>query len=100
MERAETLRRQIMDELESTQEPLSIRELSQLLGISEKDILSHLEHIEKTLRNSKEKLLKKPSYCRKCGFEFGKRKDFKRPSRCPSCRSEYISPPLLYIGSR
>ena len=99
MEQPATLRRQIIHELEETEEPLSIRELSKLLGISEKDIVSHLEHIEKTLKNSKEKLQKKPSHCRKCGFEFKKRKDFKRPSRCPSCRSEYISPPLLYIGS-
>lgn len=99
MYRSATLRQQIINELEYSEEPLSIRDLSKMVRISEKEVVSHLDHIDKSLRRERRKLIKEPSSCKKCGFEFTKRKDFKRPSRCPMCRNEYISEPLFSIES-
>lgn len=99
MTQGETVRQQVVKELRESEEPLSVRELSQLVHVSEKDLVSHLFHVERSVRRSGGVLQRFPAACRHCGFEFTKRRDFKRPSRCPVCRSESISPPLLRINS-
>jgi len=99
MERSETLRQKIVELLENSQEPLSLREISKLASVSEKDLVSHLDHIEKSLKNSGKELLISSAVCRKCGFELKKRRNFKRPSKCSRCRSENISPVSLHIKS-
>jgi hypothetical protein len=99
MAREETLRQRIVSELSEAREPISLRELSKLVHASEKDLISHLSHIELSLRKSGKSLQRMPAACRNCGFEFSGRQDFKKPSRCPECRSESISPPLFRIAS-
>lgn len=99
MARDETLRQRIVSELSEAQDPVSLRELSGLVRASEKDLISHLPHIERSLKNSGKTLKRLPAACRNCGFAFTGRQGFKKPSRCPECRSESISPARFRITS-
>jgi len=71
--------------------------LSVRIGLSEKDILVHLEHVRKSNPNLKIE----PSKCLCCGFVFEDRTKLSVPSRCPKCKSERICKPVFYIeGSK
>ena len=72
--------------------PQSVRELSALTGLSEKEIPEHLEHLERTLRGEGLKLTVLPPRCVRCGFRFEERERLRKPSRCPRCKSERIEP--------
>jgi predicted Zn-ribbon and HTH transcriptional regulator len=89
-----TSRRRIMAELEKG--PLTIRDLSKTIRISEKEAIAHMEHVEKSLRPPM-KLLLFPPVCHKCGFIFKGRHRFSTPGRCPECRHEGIQPPSFQI---
>jgi hypothetical protein len=94
----DTLRQAIISSLESAQGPVSFRDLSVELGVSEKDLPAHMEHVAKTLRSQGRRLIIIPASCRACGHEFGKRTRMTRPSRCPMCKSERIEPQLFTLG--
>lgn len=79
----------------------SSRQLADLLGMPEREIEHHLEHVVKTLaRDRTRQFLLEPSACLDCGFEFRNRTKLRRPSRCPKCRSEAISAPRYGIQAR
>jgi predicted Zn-ribbon and HTH transcriptional regulator len=84
----QTLRQQIIELLSSDE--LTLRDLSQALGIPEKEVVGHLGHIERTLRNQGKKLIETPYQCLSCGFIFDKRTRFSKPGRCPSCKNSHI----------
>jgi len=86
--RRETARRALRAALGS--EPQSAKELSALLGIAEKEVLEHLEHLERSLKSEGHELAVLPARCLACGFSFRTRDRLKRPSRCPECKSERI----------
>jgi predicted Zn-ribbon and HTH transcriptional regulator len=71
--------------------PLTARDLSRELGVSEREVLRNLEHLERTLKESGAKLIVDPAACLGCGFVFRKRERLNRPSRCPVCRGERLS---------
>lgn len=75
-------------------EHLTAQELSGELGIAEKEVLEHLEHLKIALHD---KLDMTPPLCLECGFSFHKRERLKKPGRCPVCRSERIAPPSFSI---
>ena len=83
-----TLRQQIIELLSSGE--LTHRDLSQALGIPEKEVVGHLGHIERTLRNQGKKLFETPCQCLSCGFVFDKRTRFSKPGRCPNCKKSHI----------
>jgi predicted Zn-ribbon and HTH transcriptional regulator len=91
----DTVRRRILAELEDG--PLSSRDLSGLVGIPEKEVAIHLEHIRQSLHRIGTRIVVRPAECVKCGFVFDKRGRLTRPSRCPVCRSESIHPPLFSL---
>ena len=91
----DTIRRLIMTELE--QGPLSARDLSGLVGIPEKEVAGHLEHIRQSLHRIGRRLNVQPAECTKCGFVFEKRERLTRPSRCPVCKSESLHAPLFTL---
>lgn len=93
--RLATIRRQIADLLAG--EPLSAREISVVVGIPEKTVRGHLEHLRRTLHPHGLRLQVVPASCRKCGFVFAKRERLQRPGRCPACREQSISEPLFAI---
>lgn len=91
----QTIRQKIITLLEHR--AMTVKDLSQEVGVMEKDVGFHLASIEKSLRHQKKKLRMSPSCCLKCGFEFSGKSMFKRPGKCPSCRSERISLALFRI---
>jgi predicted Zn-ribbon and HTH transcriptional regulator len=75
--------------------PVSARDISGRVGIPEKDVYGHLEHIRETIHRSGARLDVIPAECVKCGFVFSKRERLTKPGRCPVCRSESIHAPLF-----
>ncbi|MCM0084487.1 transcriptional regulator [Geomonas sp. Red32] len=92
VERPETLRQEIVALL--TGEILTAKDLSGQMGISEKDVLDHLEHVRTALQGE---LAVVPAQCLDCGFEFRKRERLKAPGKCPVCRGERITDPSFTI---
>jgi hypothetical protein len=93
--RSETARRQIMALLED--QPVSARDISGEVGMAEKDVYPHLEHIRRSLQRERRRLIVLPSSCLRCGFVFQKRSRLTTPGKCPVCRSESISEPLFSL---
>jgi transcriptional regulator len=87
-DRAETVRQEMIALLK--EESLTAREISEQVGISEKDVLEHLEHVRIALHGGLEVT---PAQCMGCGFLFRKRDRLKAPGRCPVCRGEHIANP-------
>jgi predicted Zn-ribbon and HTH transcriptional regulator len=94
--RNETVRAALRDRLRS-ETTLTLRELSQAIGASERDVLAHLEHLERSLSHTDERLIIEPARCLACGFAFEARARFKKPGRCPTCRATRISSPRFSI---
>jgi predicted Zn-ribbon and HTH transcriptional regulator len=93
--RGATIRQQIETLLEEG--PQSARDISAAVGIPEKEVAAHLEHLRQSLRGGGRQLRIHPAVCRGCGFAFGKRDRLTRPGRCPACRGESISPPRFAL---
>ena len=79
--------------------PLGLREISQMLEVPIKDLEDDIKHLKKSLKRSEYRLHIKPATCNKCGFEFHKEK-LHKPSKCPKCHHTWIHEPLLYIIHR
>ncbi len=77
--------------------PLTARELSGRVGVPEKQVAGHLEHLGRSLRAAGERLHVEAARCLDCGFVFRKRDRLSRPSRCPVCRSEHLDAPRFAI---
>ena len=91
-------RQQIMDLL--SDEELNGLEISQAVGISEKDVGFHLEHIIRSLAKQGRKLIVDPYRCLGCGYSFKDRKRLQRPGRCPSCKGSHIRMATFRITSQ
>lgn len=74
-------------------------DISQEVGISEKEVHGHMSHIAKSILAQGCKLTITPSVCLACGFTFGQRRRFTRPGRCPKCRSGRITRPTFHINN-
>jgi len=94
-ERKDTLRQGIISVIEGN--TLSAKEISTAIGIPEKDVYEHLEHIQRTMNRQGRYLSVTSAECKKCGFVFKKREKLKKPSRCPVCKGESIYEPLFEI---
>jgi transcriptional regulator len=92
-ERNETVRQELARELEGG--AVSAREISARLHISEREVMSHLPHLARSLSRVGRRLKVEPACCLACGFVFENRGRYTAPSRCPSCRSERIASPLF-----
>lgn len=88
-----TIRQKILRILE--QGPATARDISQEVGISEKDVPFHLASVEKSLRRQNRKLEMTPGRCLACGFVFSRGNRFKKPGRCPGCREGRITSPAF-----
>ncbi len=87
-----TTRQKIKEALKGSS--LTAKEISRAVGITEKDVLSHLPHVARSAsrgRHGEETFIVVPSTCLECGFVFRKRSRLKTPSRCPVCSSEEIT---------
>ncbi len=76
---------------------MDARELSKCVKIREKEVYPHLVHIQKSLKNRKQKLMVEPYFCRVCDFVFTERKRLSPPGRCPECRRGSIEPAVFTV---
>jgi len=90
-----TIRQQIIDLLE--EKKMSVREISQTIRISEKEVYEHLLHIKHSVKLKKKKLRINPFYCLLCDYIFKDRKRLTKPGRCPRCKRSHISPATYWI---
>jgi len=88
-----TIRQRILEIIAN--QPSTALELSGMVGIPEKEVAGHLEHIEKSLYQAGGRLLVTPSCCKDCGYEFKDRKKKTKPGKCPKCRSTFLEKPLF-----
>jgi len=73
----------------------SAKEISAEIGIREKEVYDHLEHIKRSVGKA---FIVTPAKCRKCGFVFEEREKLAKPGRCPVCRYQTIEAPLFKIN--
>jgi predicted Zn-ribbon and HTH transcriptional regulator len=79
---------------------VSARQLSGLVGIPEKSVPPHLEHLQKSASGAGEDFEIEPAVCSKCGYAFDDRERMTKPSRCPACKGQRIEPPRFRIVVR
>ena len=82
-----TTRQRIMDLL--GRENLGPTDLSARLDLPVREILDHLNHVQKSVRPPL-RFLVEPAGCEKCGFVFKDRRKLRPPGRCPKCKSQSI----------
>jgi len=75
----------------------TLRELSQEIGVSEKVLPHHLEHLDRSLRREGRPLVLEPPRCLDCGYAFSDRTRFRKPGRCPKCRGTHLSAPEVSL---
>ena len=73
-------------------------ELSAAVGIPEREVTAHLEHLARSLKHDGYALAVTAAKCLACGFTFDDRARYTAPSACPQCRSERIAPPSFGVG--
>ncbi|MCM2266086.1 MAG: transcriptional regulator [Desulfuromonadales bacterium] len=81
------------------QEEHSAHDLSRLVGIPERVVADHLEHLAKSLPAHGERLTLTRPECLTCGYAFPDRQRLTRPSRCPQCRGTHLAEPVFHIDS-
>lgn len=94
--RGRSIRESIAEALRG--ESLTAHEISRAVGISEKDVAVHLDHVERSAHARGERLIVVPAMCAECGFVFAKRARHTRPSACPVCRGQRIAPPAFRLA--
>ena len=92
----ETIRQQMIALLSDKE--MDARELSQTMGIREKEVHDHLPHIARSVAAQKKKLTIQPVTCLACGYVFKERKRFTRPGRCPRCKKSHLDQPKYRIS--
>ncbi len=78
-------------------EEMSARELSQAMGVREKEVYEHLAHIARSVTTKGKRLIIRPSECLVCGYIFQDRSRFTRPGRCPRCKKSHIQEPRYIV---
>jgi hypothetical protein len=83
---------QLLSERETT-----AREISQAIGIREREVYEHLPHIARSATAQKRKLVVLPFACMSCRYVFEERTRFTRPSRCPRCKKTHLETPVYSL---
>ncbi len=95
--RGATVRESLREAL--LEEPCTARDLSRAVGIPEREVPEHLEHLMRSLPHRGEALEVEPCRCLDCGF-VPRRHPLKRPGHCPECRGRRLSLPRFRIEAR
>jgi len=91
-----TIRQRIIDLLSEHQ--LTARELSQAIGIREREVYAHLPHVARSTAAQGKRLVVHPARCLACGYVFENRKRLTRPSRCPRCKRSHLQEPTYRVA--
>jgi transcriptional regulator len=91
----QTVRQQIISLL--TERAMGAREVSQTLGIAEREVYAHLPHIARSLSSQGKQLVVQHSRCLNCGYRFEDRQRLTRPGRCPRCKEGHLEPPKFQV---
>lgn len=91
----ETIRQQMTALLSKNE--MGARELSQAIGIREKEVYEHLSHVARSAATQRKKLIIQPFRCLACGYVFKDRKRYTRPGRCPCCKNSHVQEPMYRI---
>ena len=93
---SQTLRQLITSLLEERE--MTAKDLSQMLGIREREVYDHLSHVARSVAaKGKRKLTILPFRCLSCGYVFDDRKRFTRPGRCPKCKKTRVEVPTYRL---
>jgi predicted Zn-ribbon and HTH transcriptional regulator len=92
-----TIRQQIIEIL--AHQEASAREISQQIGIREKEVYTHLPHVARSVQNNGLRLFCLPFECLRCHYTFMNRQRFSKPGRCPKCKQGQIEHPRYTIQS-
>ena len=95
-DRALTIRQRMVALL--SQSDMTAGDLSQALGIREREVFDHLSHIARTAAAQGGRLAVLPFLCLTCGWVFEERKRFTRPSRCPRCKKSHLETPVYRLS--
>jgi len=95
-EHPQTVRQRMIALLEEGE--MTARDLSQALGIREREVYDHLAHIARSVAAQGGRLVVLPVRCLACGYVFEERKRFTRPSRCPRCKKSHIETPVYHLS--
>lgn len=98
--RAQSVRAALLEALRAAGElggASSARELSAAVGVSERDIPAHLEHLGRSLKAQGLSLVVEPAACKACEYAFADRTRLEPPGSCPSCRGTRIAPPRFSV---
>lgn len=79
--------------------PLTLLEVAQQMGVSLGEVTDDLQHLLKSLERSEYVAVVTPARCKKCGFTFDERK-LKKPGKCPKCKKTWIDPPRIHLERR
>jgi predicted Zn-ribbon and HTH transcriptional regulator len=90
-----TVRQQMIELLSEAE--YSALNLSQLLGIPEKEVFDHISHIRHSVVSRNKRLILNPARCIECGYVFKDRSRVTKPGRCPQCKGEHIEDPRYRI---
>jgi predicted Zn-ribbon and HTH transcriptional regulator len=93
-----TVRQAIRDVL--LDDSLTALEISERVGVREREVTDHLEHLQRSLARGEGRLVVDPALCLQCGFAFRKRERLSRPGRCPRCGGGRIQPPRFARARR
>lgn len=70
--------------------------LSDVFEVSRGTVLTHVQHIARSLDDTDDELLVRPPECRNCGFNAFD-EPVNVPSRCPECKHEGVEEPAFTI---
>lgn len=79
-------------------EPLTAKDISAEVGISERRVREALEHVRRSAPSQGLRLVMEPARCRSCGFAFAKRDRLGKPGRCPMCKGSFIEEPRFRLA--
>lgn len=87
----QTIRQRIIVELR--RQEMDLGRLAQMLALTEKEVLSHLPHVQKSVTAQGDRFSLRSACCDGCGYVFRTRQRISPPGRCPQCKQSRITGP-------